>query len=165
MFVSNAFSCSFAKYLAMALGVAGTYLLPLTPIITICVAIVLLDVVSSYRLSLRLKKKYPKKLSGKFSSLKALRVMTTLIRIFILIILAYSIDVYIISFTTDFYLTKIVAGVFCFDQLWSILENESSGNNKRWARLLQRVMIDKSERHFYVNLKDYYDVKENHDAK
>lgn len=52
-------------------------------------------------------------------------------------------------------LSYIVTGVICFEQAWSIFENESScrsDDESRIWRLLQRIMIDKTERHFDVKL-------------
>jgi hypothetical protein len=73
-----------------------------------------------------------------------------------MIMLAFAIDKNILTMG-DIYLTKIVAGVFCFVQIWSILENESSFNPKSWAKLLQKIMIDKAERHFDVDLSEWKD--------
>jgi hypothetical protein len=55
----------------------------------------------------------------------------------------------------DVPLSYIVAGIICFEQAWSILENESSCRGEKegmFWRLLQKIMIDKTERHFDVNL-------------
>ena len=54
-------------------------------------------------------------------------------------------------------LSYIVTGAICFEQAWSILENESScrsENESRFWKLLQKIMVDKTERHFDVNLDD-----------
>jgi hypothetical protein len=51
-------------------------------------------------------------------------------------------------------LTNIVAGAVCFWQVWSMLENESSCNNARWAKIAQRILVDKTERHFDIDLRE-----------
>jgi hypothetical protein len=33
-----------------------------------------------------------------------------------------------------------------------VLENKSSCNGSRWAKVLQKIMIDKTERHYDVDL-------------
>ena len=50
---------------------------------------------------------------------------------------------------------KLAAGLVIGWQVWSCLENISSCNGAKWAKLLQQVMIDKTERHFDVNINDY----------
>jgi hypothetical protein len=52
----------------------------------------------------------------------------------------------------DVRLPEIFAGIVIFWQLYSILENESSCNDAKWAKVLQKIMIDKTERHFDVDL-------------
>lgn len=52
-------------------------------------------------------------------------------------------------------LSYILTGVICFEQAWSILENESSCRPEaehRFWKALQQVMVDKTARHFDVNL-------------
>ena len=52
--------------------------------------------------------------------------------------------------------TKYVTALFCFIQLISILENESSCNEAWWARVLQKILSDKTKRHFDVD----FDIEE-----
>lgn len=57
-------------------------------------------------------------------------------------------------------LSYIVAGIICFEQAWSILENESSCRGKEegiFWKLLQKIMVDKTERHFDINLDEFKD--------
>jgi hypothetical protein len=51
-------------------------------------------------------------------------------------------------------LTKVAAGAICFWQLWSILENESSCNGAKWAKIMQKILVDKTSRHFDIDLSD-----------
>jgi len=60
-------------------------------------------------------------------------------------------------------LSYIVAGIICFEQAWSILENESSCRGEKdgmFWKILQKIMIDKTERYFDINLDDLKDKNE-----
>ena len=52
----------------------------------------------------------------------------------------------------DLYLANWTAIVICSIQLWSILENESSCNDSKWAGVLQKFLVDKAERHWDIDL-------------
>ena len=56
------------------------------------------------------------------------------------------------------HLTNYTAAICCGIQLWSILENASSENEKIWAKVLQKIMVNKAERHFDIKLD--FDKKE-----
>ena len=75
----------------------------------------------------------------------------TLIKIYVLIILAFLIETYIFE-GLHIKLSNIAAAAVCFWQLWSMLENESSCSDERLAKVLQKVLVDKTERHFDVDL-------------
>lgn len=124
---------------------------PTIPFIVICTLAVLCDCYTAWALSRRVKKKFPGSNDGKFKSHYAGRVFVTLIKVYALTVLAYLIDLYIFP-DLSFRLPNIVAGAVCFWQVWSMLENESSCNDARWAKIAQRVMVDKTERHFDVDL-------------
>ena len=52
-------------------------------------------------------------------------------------------------------LSYVVTGAICFEQFWSILENASScrtESESRFWKLMQQIMVDKTERHLDVNL-------------
>ena len=54
-------------------------------------------------------------------------------------------------------MSYIVTGVILFEQIWSALENNSScrsDTDSRFWKILQKIMIDKTERHFDVSLQD-----------
>jgi phage-related holin len=55
---------------------------------------------------------------------------------------------------------RFVVGVFIFYQLVSILENWSSENNHKMAKVLQRILVNKAERHLNVPLADLFENKE-----
>lgn len=140
---------------AGGLGVAASIIEPTINYILICTIAVLMDCFAAWRLSRRVKKTTGKS-DGKFRSSSAKKAFGTIWVICSLILLAFLIDEYIIP-TASWYLPNIVAGAFCFLQIWSILENESSCNGSRWAKVAQKIMVNKAERHFNVDLSDLKD--------
>lgn len=132
-------------------GMVLAILEPTVPYIIVCTIAVFFDCYTAWSLSHRVKKKFPGANDGKFKSNYAGRVFVTLIKIYAIIVLAFLIDKYVLI---DFslHLPNIIAGAICFWQLWSILENESSCNESSWAKVAQRVLIDKTERHFDIDL-------------
>lgn len=129
---------------------------PTLPYFVICTLFVFADCFTAWRLEKRVAKAYPEKTrsgSGKFKSSHFAKVLVTLIKCYVLIVLAFLVDAYIVRSTAET-LTRIAAGAIIGWQTWSILENESSCNGSRWARLAQKILVDKTERHFGVNLSD-----------
>ena len=101
---------------------------------------------------------------GKFKSDKMGKtVLELIITIPIGLLLAYWTQLYLFE-GTNIRLPQIFAGMVILWQLWSILENESSCNGARWAKVLQKVMVDKTERHFDIDLSDLK-KEEEHDNK
>ena len=136
------------------LGAIFAMLQPTLPYMLICTMVIFADCYTAWQLDKRVKAKYgsqaPKD-SGKFRSSNAGRVIHTLIKVYVLIILAFFINLYITSgLGVD--MTKVAAGAVIFWQFWSILENESSCNDAAWARVAQKVLVDKTERHLGVDL-------------
>lgn len=126
---------------------------PTIPFAAICLFAILLDCVSAWRLSKRVKQRNPKANDGKFRSSYARRMFTTLLIIYSCTFLGFLIDTYMYPFI-DLYLANWISGGFCLVQLLSILENESSENGARWARVLQKVLVNKAARHFDVEPED-----------
>jgi len=119
-----------------------------------CFLVIILDVFSAYMLGRRVHKKYPDKADGKFKSEYKYRILITMLVILVLIIVANYVDVYVLK-DTDI-AVRFVIGVFMFYQLWSILENWSSENDNKIAKALQRIMVNKAERHLNVPLNDIF---------
>lgn len=143
------------KSLGCGISAIIVVLEPTFNFILICTLCVVLDCISAWMLSRRVKKKYPdKQVTAKFSSFHAKRIVSTILEIYSLIITAFLIDKYIITFY-DLHLANIVAGIFCFIQLWSVLENQSSCNGSKWAKVLQKIMVDKTEKHFDIDLTEF----------
>ena len=146
----------FFRMLSAFFGAVIAVLEPAIPFMLICTLAVVCDYVSAWALSHRVSQKYPKLCDGKFKSSHFGRIVITLVKVYALVILAHLIDTYIIVDLTV-RLPHIIAGMVCFWQVWSVLENESSCNDAKWAKIAQRIMIDKTQRHFNVDLHELLD--------
>lgn len=113
---------------------------------------IIADCVSAYDLSRRLAKLHPDVVKGKFQSNFALKMLKTFSQVYIVVVLLFMVDNHILKDVYDFHLSNIAAAVFVLIQVWSILENLSSGNGAKWAKVLQKVMVDKTERHFKIDI-------------
>lgn len=117
-----------------------------------CFIAVLIDVFAAWSLGRRVHKKYPEKADGKFKSEYKFRIMVTMVVAFLTIVVANYVDIHVIK-GSDIAVRFVVA-VFLFYEVWSILENWSSENDNKIAIALQRIMVNKAERHFNVKLSD-----------
>lgn len=133
---------------------------PTFPLIVVAIIFIVYDAWTAYQLDKRVKKKYPKKTqrkAAKFTSFAFGKVIkSTIPKRLWLILLAYLCEHWVFIHVS-IPLSYIVTGVICFEQAWSIMENESScreESESRFWKLLQKVMVDKTERHFDVNLDD-----------
>lgn len=137
-----------------AFGAVCTALAPTLPYIILCTCAVLADCLSAWMLARRVKKAYPAEAdreTGKFKSYHFGKTIWTLLCVYMLLIFAYFLDMYITS-TLPFNALKVAAGAVIFWQAWSILENASSCNGAKWAKILQQIMVDKTERHLDIDL-------------
>lgn len=147
------------KYLFSGIaGLVAVYLPPTLPYIAFAVLFIVLDCASAYRLARRIKKKNGKS-SAKMRSKKLWKALLTIIYSTIAIMLALSVERNLLTMYTDLYLPNWTAIVICLIQIWSILENESSCTDSPWPKGLRKILIDKSERHFDVDL-SFLDEKE-----
>ena len=149
---------AFGKYLVGLLGAMCAFLEPTVPFILICTLAVFCDCYTAWSLSRRVKKQYPGANDGKFKSNYAGRVFMTLIKMYALIVLVFLIENFIFE-GLPVKMANIVAGAVCFWQIWSMLENESSCNNAKWAKIAQRILVDKTERHFDIDLSELKEKK------
>ncbi len=133
---------------------------PAFPLIVVAICLIVYDAWTAYQLDRRVKRKYPDKASrheAKFTSFAFGKVIKqTIPKRLMLILLAYLVEHWVFVHVS-IPLSYIVTGVICFEQAWSVMENESScrseEDGKFWL-LLQKIMIDKTERHFDVDLSD-----------
>jgi hypothetical protein len=153
---TNNLLSEFLRWLFTVAGAIVAILKPTIPYILICTLMIFADCYTAWSLSRRAHKEYPDKVSEdgkKFNSKHFGAVIVTVLKAWVMIILAYLIQRYITNgLPVD--MTKVAAGAICFWQLWSILENESSCNGARWAKLLQRILVDKTSRHFDIDLNE-----------
>lgn len=127
-----------------------------------CLIAVILDVISAYFLGRRVHAKSPEKADGKFKSEYKWRILATMIIVWLCIILAGYVDI-TIRHSQDGLAVRFSVAVFLFYEIWSCLENWSSENDKMIAKALQRIMVNKAERHLNVPLKDILLNEENKD--
>lgn len=115
---------------------------------------ILADCYTAWSLSRRAHKAHPKRVSKdgkKFKSHHFGAVIVTILKAWALIVMSYLMQRHITD-GMPIDLTKMAAGAICFWQLWSILENESSCNDAKWATILQKILVDKTARHFDIDL-------------
>jgi hypothetical protein len=124
--------------------------LPLLPLIIVGVLFILADMWTAWDLSRRLKKQ--KKSTGKLKSKHAQRVIDTMIKMMTAIILAWALEKYVLVMLDSLYLANWVTAIFCAVQGISILENISSESDATWAKVLQKILINKANRHYDLEL-------------
>lgn len=140
------------KYL-FGVTTAGELMLivqPLWAFVAVCFLAILIDCWSAYKLSIRVKRKYGKS-KGKFQSFHAKKVFNTMAFILKMLLLVFMLDKIILS-PEHFYFSKFLTGAFCGLQIWSILENASSESENKWMKPLQKILVNKAERHFDIEL-------------
>lgn len=138
------------RWIFVGVGAVFSMLEPTVPFALICLFAAFLDCVSACRLARRIKRLHPEipedKIHDKFESERLWPMFPKLALLYGCIVLCHFIDVYIYPFL-DLYLPNAIAGAFCFRELLSILENESSENPSSWAKLAQKVLVNKAARH------------------
>ena len=128
-------------------------------LLTVVVVVFILYVAwTAFKLDKRVRTAYPDKTQrkqAKFTSFAFGKVVKqTIPKRLMLIILAFLAEHWVFIHVT-IPLSYVVTGAICFEQFWSILENESScrtESESRFWKLMQQVMVDKTERHLDVNL-------------
>ena len=138
---------------------------PTFPLGVVVVILIVYDAWTAFQLDKRVHKKYPDKTKRKqahFTSFAFGKVITvTIPKRLWLIILSFMVEHWVFVHV-QIPLSYIVTGAICFEQGWSILENEAScrdnESESRFWRTLQKLLIDKTARHFDIdpdNLKEY----------
>lgn len=128
-------------------------------LLTVVVVVFFLYVAwTAFKLDKRVRTAYPDKTQrkqAKFTSFAFGKVVKqTIPKRLMLIILAFLEEHWVFIHVT-IPLSYVVTGAICFEQFWSILENESScrtESESRFWKLMQQIMVDKTERHLDVNL-------------
>lgn len=154
---------TFDYVMALLGGLAGWFVgtfEPTFPLIYVAIAFIVYDSWTAYELDKRVKKRYPdkKKRPAAYMSYKAWGMVPTMIESFTIILLMYAAQRWVF---VDIYvpLSYIATGVICGVQLLSIAENKSSCRSpldKGWNvwKIMAKVLVDKTERHFDVNLSE-----------
>lgn len=133
---------------------------PTFPLIIVAVVFILYDAWTAYQLNIRVHKMYPdktKRREAKFTSFAFGKIIrNTIPQRLWLILLAYMVEHWVFIHVT-IPLSYIITGAICFEQTWSMLENESSCRDEKSSKfwkMLQKIMVDKTSRHFDVDLGD-----------
>jgi hypothetical protein len=131
---------------------------PAFPLIIVAVIFIVYDAWTAYQLDKRVKLKYPDKVKrdkAAFTSFAFGKVIrSTIPKRLTLIFLAFLVEHWVFIHV-NIPLSFVVTGIICFEQAWSILENESSCRNEedsKFWKMLQRIMIDKTSRHFDIDI-------------
>lgn len=144
-----------SKLMQYATSIGGGLLLAFEtslPFFVPCLIATIIDVWAAYCLARRVHKKHPDRADGKFKSEYKYRIIYTMIIALTAIILANYVDINVLK-DSDLAVRSVV-GAFLFYQIWSILENWSSENDNKIAVALQRIMVNKAERHLNITLSD-----------
>ena len=153
------------KFGAAMTGGAIALVTPIIPLLWVCFAFVLVDGLSAWQLNKRVITQAKTKGviipcdEGKFKTSKAYKMIVSMRDIAALLFLGHILDTQVFGFFEGLYIANYLAGVFCVLQAWSILENSSSANGSSWAKMLQKIMVDKTERHLSIDLSDLKDKK------
>ena len=133
---------------------------PTFPLAVVAVIFIVYDALTAWKLDSRVRKSHPDRVKEKKSRFQSYLfgkvVRKTIPERLMLIFLAYLVEHWV-CVHVSIPLSYVITGVICFEQAWSILENESSCREEadsRFWRVLQNIMIDKTERHFDVNLEE-----------
>lgn len=133
---------------------------PAFPLVIVAFVLIVYDAWTAYQLDRRVHVKYPDKMTrpAKFTSFAFGKVVrSTIPKRLIVILLAFMVEHWVFVHVR-IPLSYIVTGIICFEQAWSVLENESSCREDEDGRLwrwLQKVMVDKTQRHFDVDLSEF----------
>lgn len=155
-----------SKLIQLAAGALGGLLIAASAAVAFivpCFIVTALDVYSAFCLGRRLHKKYPQKCDGKFKSEYKWRIFRTIGVGLAIVILAKYADMLILR--DEDLAVRFAAGFFFVYQGWSILENWSSENKSPWARIIQRIVVNKAERHFNIEIKDLLIPEDTDDNK
>ncbi len=139
--------------ISSVLGLVSGFFAPILPYAALCSAMVMLDWLSAVALGRRLKKKRQIPEAGKLSSRRFGKLIVSLIKIYTGLIVASCVQTLIIEgLPGGFDAVRFVTAVVCFWQLLSILENESTCSDARWAAIARRYLADKTRRHTGIDL-------------
>lgn len=136
------------------------------PYLIILILCYLLDIFTSIALQRRIEKKGIKtKSGGKYSSKYASRIWGALLRQFSFVLII-ALAQKVLFPDIEFQVARIVMAIMICGQFLSILENESTCNDSKWALIVSKVLKSKMEKHLNIDLNDdgYIDGKKINDS-
>jgi hypothetical protein len=137
--------------LVYLLSAVLTTLTPNLPFIIILLLVMVADVISAIRLHNRLynidQTKYHK---PKIEAKKLLKMISSFGMMVFVILITHLVHEHIV--TIEFNIVKVVAGIMIGCQILSVLENESTCNDQKWAKVLRKVLIDKANKYLKNNI-------------
>ena len=148
------------KVLASALAMLWCYLMPSLDYIAICFFALLIDCYTAWRCNRRIYAKYKPvidanphcNIDGRLRSRRLTKAVQDFSVVVLSIFLATALDNGILGHMGELHLANYLAAIYCAVQFVSILENESTCNGAAWARVVQKIVADKTDRHFDFNL-------------
>lgn len=133
-------------YFTLSAGLSATivYFKPTFPLIIFMAVLWLYDVITAICLQKKLHKdgKIPNPI--KIESKKLRTALKTLNTMFLAIVAAHILDVTVFHFLNGLHLANWVTGICAFVNLYSILENKIATSENKLAKLLKKIMIDKT---------------------
>lgn len=150
------------RFIAAIIGLVWCVLEPSLNYIAVCFFALICDCYTAWRCNCRIYSRYQEaikkdprcKIDGKLKSKKMAKMVKDFSVLILAIFLATMVDTVILDFQNPLHLANYLAAIYCGVQLVSILENESTCNGAPWARVMQKIVADKTERHFNVKLTD-----------
>lgn len=150
------------RIVAGLIGILWCYIEPSLNYISVCFFALVLDCYTAWRCNRRIYSRYreaikrnPKcKMDGKLRSKKMAKMVQDFSVLIMAIFLSVIIDNDLLAHMGELHLANYLAVIYCSVQFVSILENESTCNGAAWARVVQKIVADKTERHFNIKLKE-----------
>ena len=150
------------RIVAGLIGILWCYIEPSLNYIAVCFLALVLDCYTAWRCNRRIYSRYreaikrnPKcKMDGKLRSKKMAKMVQDFSVLVMAIFLAVIIDKDLLAHMGELHLANYLAVIYCSVQFVSILENESTCNGAAWAMVVQKIVADKTERHFNIKLKE-----------
>lgn len=150
------------RIVAGLIGILWCYIEPSLNYVSVCFFALVLDCYTAWRCNRRIYSRYreaikrnPKcKMDGKLRSKKMAKMVQDFSVLIMAIFLAVIIDNDLLAHMGELHLANYLAVIYCSVQFVSILENESTCNGAAWARVVQKIVADKTERHFNIKLKE-----------
>ncbi len=158
----NAFIPYITRTVAALAGFIWCSLEPSINYIAVCFFALVLDCYTAWRCNRRIYSRYREaikndprcQMDGKLRSKKMAKMVQDFSVLIMAIFLATFVDRVILGYMNPLHLANYLAALYCGVQFVSILENESTCNGAAWAKVMQKIVADKTERHFNIKLKD-----------